>query len=69
MRFGRGSLPVTMENTPSVTLRRLTSAATEMSDNVITCIPGSSDGTATAYPQLPTPTQLSLDGHMPMNGR
>ena len=50
MRVGNGSFPVQVENKPSIRLTKLSSVAMETSDKVITCIPGSSKGTATAYP-------------------
>ncbi len=56
MRFGKGSLPVRVENSPSVTLTKLSTAATEMSDKVITCTPGSANGTATGYPKATKPS-------------
>src|SRR6202171_6216073 len=61
-RLGNGSFPVKVENSPSVTLTKLSSAAREMSDKVITFIPGSSNDTATEYP-LPNRRRLrtSLD--------
>src|ERR1700693_6418263 len=65
MRLGKGSLPVRVENSPTVTLTRLSTAATEMSDKVITCIPGSSNGTATAYPQGYEAVSLGLRGTPP----
>jgi hypothetical protein len=49
MRPGKESFPVKVENSPSVTLTKLSTAALQMSDKVITCIPGSSNDTATPY--------------------
>ena len=56
MGWGKGSLPVRAENSPSATLTRLSIAATEMSDKVIACIPGSLNDMTTAYPEASRPS-------------
>jgi hypothetical protein len=50
MRPGKESFPVKVENSPSATLTKLKTAALQMSDKVITWIPGSPNDTATRYP-------------------